>query len=210
MNIELAERNHFGMLLSDWHTQRRPGWRGSPPSATQNLERFVSGEICHILTSASASSHGLFFFFPFFDGEGKKNNQIIPIALVQRRSQHLPKTIYSQFMTAFLFFYTSRFIFGYCYTRRPLGLRQTRSYCSFLQFFRLLFLYDSFSLMYLVARLCLPAEMSSECGSLYSAWNQIFFFFFIPAPPSFDFHLSRLFRFGRTAVCTLRSTSSKR
>ena len=135
MNIELAERNHFGMLLSDWHTQRRPGWRGSPPSATQNLERFVSGEICHILTSASASSHGPFFFFPFFDGEGKKNNQIIPIALVQRRSQHLPKTIYSQFMTAFVFFYTSRFIFGYCYTRRPLGLRQTRSYCSFYSFF---------------------------------------------------------------------------
>jgi hypothetical protein len=41
-------------------------------------------------------------------------------------------------------------------------------------------------------------------------WNPIFFFFIPRAPPSFDFQLSRLFRFDRTAVCTLRSTSSKR
>lgn len=41
-------------------------------------------------------------------------------------------------------------------------------------------------------------------------WNPIFFFFIPRAPPSFDFQLSRLFRFDWTAVCTLRSTSSKR
>ena len=55
-----------------------------------------------------------------------------------------------------------------------------------------------------------------ECGDdqVYSVWtlkpNLLFLLLYSRAPPSFDFQLSRLFRFDRTAVCTLRSTSSKR